>query len=82
MKIVNIRRKINPEFIESLEKLLADAKSGEINAIVYALSYEDGSTANGWVSPDKNLMAIIGEVETLKFELITNLVDTRNEHSK
>ncbi len=82
MKIVNIKPNVDPELINAIEKLLREAKSGEIRGLAYAINFNDGDTANGWVNIENNVMAIIGEVETLKFELMTNYVERRDEHSK
>ena len=82
MKIVDIKQKTNSDLISSLERLLAEAKTGEIQSIVYALSFENGCTGNGWINSGHNVMALIGEMDVLKLELINNFVELRDEHSK
>ena len=78
MKIIDIKPKTDPELIKSLEKLLREAKTGEVRGLAYVVNFDTGDTANGWVNVDNNVMAIIGEVETLKYELMNNYVEMRN----
>lgn len=77
MKIVNIKPDVDPELIALIERLLREAKSGE-KGLAYAVNFENGDTANGWVNVENNVMAIVGEVEALKLELFNNFVSMRN----
>ena len=67
----------NPDAIEYLEDLLERAKTGEIQGFAIALNKHKAITANGWSGIRTNCMAIIGELESLKVDLIRCHVSQR-----
>jgi hypothetical protein len=82
MKLVDIKHKTNPNLIRTLERLLAEAKTGEIRNIVYALSFENNDTSNGWAITDNNSIALIGELEVLKLQIIDNFTGIHDEYTE
>lgn len=63
--------KPNPELIERLEELLAEAKTGELQALVYVCSWHGNSIGSGWCGMSRNRMRIMGEL----FQLLHKLAD-------
>ena len=55
--------------IKQLEGLLAQAKSGELQAIVYVCSYRGNSVNHGW-SQLQNRVRLVGELEQVKWHLL------------
>ena len=39
----------DPDLVEKLEQLLAEAKSGELVAVAHVMLYRDGTSRNGWI---------------------------------
>jgi hypothetical protein len=54
----------NAEVIEDIERLLEAARSGEINAIAYAVRYKDDLTSYRWVGIISR--AMVGAIELAK----------------
>ena len=55
--------------IKQLEGLLAQAKSGELQAIVFVCSYRGNTVNHGW-SQLQNRMRLVGELEQVKWHLL------------
>ena len=74
MSIEDIKdRKPNPDTIRILERLLDEAKRGEVRTIVYICGYDDDSWGNGWVVDSRNTARrMIGELTMLHFDFIAN----------
>ena len=71
---------INPpdaEVIEYLEHCLGRAKNGEIQSVLVIGSRGDSITFNGMVGIHKNTMAIVGEIEVAKLDVIGLMVELR-----
>ncbi len=66
--------------IAYLEDLLERAKIGEIQTMAIAVIKSGCRTANGWAGVEKNCMALIGEVEVMKVDLIRANVDMHVEY--
>ena len=56
--------------IEHLENLLVQAKSGELQAIVYVCSYRGNTVNHGW-GQLQNRMRLVGELEQVKWHLLS-----------
>ena len=69
VKEINLN-KPNDDVIGILEELLEDAKSGEINAIVFVTSNQNFCTGSGWANPSHGVVAMVGELEGRKARLI------------
>lgn len=69
--------KPDKDVIERLEQLLEMAKTGELQSLCYAVSLPGYVTANGWVGMNKNNMAMVGELEVLKRDVMDSLVELR-----
>lgn len=71
--------KIPPDegVIKALEKLLEEAKNGDIQCMAYAISYSDAFTTNGWCGMNKNNTAMLGELNVLAADL-TNCIIGNN----
>ena len=67
----------NPDTIEYLEDLLEQAKTGEIQGFAIALNKKGPITANGWSGILTNCMAMIGELESLKVDIMRCNVSQR-----
>lgn len=50
------------ELIERLERLLADAKTGELQGLVYVSSYRANFVSSGWTTIRQNRIRIMGEL--------------------
>jgi hypothetical protein len=61
------------EVVSHLERLLEEAKSGELIGIFEVVVFQGGFVNSGWAmrSPE-NLRTMIGELEMLKRDLIRN----------
>lgn len=66
-----------PGTIAYLEDLLVRAKSGEIQSFGIVVQKSNGGTANGWTGLGTNCMSIIGELESMKLDIIHAKVDQR-----
>lgn len=51
--------------IKTLERLLEEAKSGEVQSIAYACSYPAFNTSSGWAGMRKTDVLILGELTLL-----------------
>ena len=72
MKNVNftlIEKKPEKSVIEHLEALMAQAKSGELQELIYICGYKEGSVNHGW-SRLRNNRRLVGEMEFMKHQLI------------
>jgi len=67
--------KPQPNTIKYLEQLLARAKTGKIQGFAIVLDNSKGRTSNGWTGIGINCMSVVGEVESMKFDLINANVD-------
>ena len=68
-KVVSLRGMDLPEpgkpvepLVSQLERLLEQAKSGEIHGISYAISFADAATASGCAGAVQNTYALIGRL--------------------
>ena len=71
-----IRQEPYSGLVSRLEKLLAAAKKGEIQAIVYVKMYPNGSTAHGWSIPahkTKGIPALLGGAQIMSTDLANDL---------
>lgn len=77
----------NPDLVERCKSLLADAESGEIQAVVGVVVYETGYTSEFWVSAPKNYQLnivsdrIVGCIERIKYALLSNRYNVDAEDS-
>jgi hypothetical protein len=72
MKLANLNESIvDRQTIETLEELLAQAKSGEIVSICFVDGRRDGKAAHGWAGRPTSTM--IGEIENLKFDYFSQM---------
>ena len=60
----------DPDVIALPERLLDEAKRGEVQSFAIALSYGNYQTGNAWAGMGKNNMAIIGELLSLQQDLL------------
>lgn len=73
MAVVEIPTKVpDHDVIEVLEKLLAQARSGELQSFAYVSSYGNYLTGNGWAGMGKNNMAIVGELVALQHDIVNS----------
>ncbi len=77
MELYEITLEPNLDTVAYLEDLLARAKTGEIQGLAIALDKSKARTANGWSGINSNCMALIGELESLKVDLIRCHVSQR-----
>ncbi len=68
------------DVIEALEELLVKAKRGELQSLAYAVGYKAFHTSNGWAGLCKQNMAMVGEIESLKIDVMRYFVDQRVEY--
>lgn len=67
----------DPDVVEFIEGLLEKAKRGEIQSIAVVISAGSYETGNAWEGMGKNNMAVIGEIESLKVDLMRFFVEQR-----
>lgn len=67
----------NDNCVHYLTDLLERAKTGDIQGFAIAIHKSKALTANGWVNIAINPMALVGELEALKVDLIRAKVDQR-----
>lgn len=66
-------RKANPETVAMLERLLDQAKRGELRTIVIACGWADDSQTTCWVLDGRNTRRrLIGGLALAQFDLMTN----------
>lgn len=63
--------------VEYAEDILRRAKSGEIQGFAIAIDKGRRVTGNGWSGLGVNCVSIIGEIETMKVDLIRSNVEQR-----
>lgn len=62
---------VDEQTIATLEDLLAKAKKGELKSLMFVDKYKNGECGHGWAGkPD---MQMIGEVENMKFNMISQM---------
>jgi len=72
-----IKQKPHPNLVLKLEGLLAEAKTGELKGMVYALVWSDDQTTHAWSIPGRSRWttpALIGEM----FKAMTDLSNNEN----
>jgi len=72
MTLHEIKSEPNDALIEQIETLLDKAKAGEIQCLVSVQAFADGSTGGSWAGLKYNHMAILGELEVIKRDIIDN----------
>ena len=74
MSVTEIQDKTpNKSTIRALERLLEEAKSGELRSIYYLCGWENDGVSHGWVRDRRNSrMRILGGMRMLDFEMATN----------
>lgn len=66
-------RGANPDVVEKLEGLLADAKSGEVQSVLFICDMRDNTIAAGWTGCE-NLYALAGHAARVQ-HLIQKRID-------
>ncbi|HEX7041602.1 MAG TPA: hypothetical protein VF202_15905 [Trueperaceae bacterium] len=67
-----------PQLIEALEKLLEEARKGELTGIAYVGVWHGNLVSYSWTidpRPVSYSRAIIGSIEFLKHDLIARMID-------
>jgi len=79
----DIKDKIpNPATVAALERLLEQARQGEVRTIAYILGYDDDAFTHGWVIDARSSpRRLLGQSALLNFDLLTDVAirdgDTR-----
>lgn len=78
-----IKQEPNPALVERLERILKQAKSGEIKGILYAVVFNDEQTEHSWLIPNRSswqIPALIGELYLTMTDMANNRngIDSRN----
>lgn len=73
-KIEDIKDKTpNPNVIRQIEKMLEDAKAGNIRSLVTIAGWDDDSWTHAWALDRRNTrLRMIGQIATLQHEALTN----------
>lgn len=58
------------DLVLQLERLLEEARSGELQGIAYAVTYVASEVSHGWFFHN-NRMRLIGELEQVKWHLLS-----------
>lgn len=67
-------RRPNKSLIEQIEKILSQAKSGEIRTMAYVVGFDDDGTGQGWIMDGRTShRRVLGELTMLTHEYTTNL---------
>lgn len=64
-----IEDKPNPALIAHLEEMLAEAKTGELQGMVYAATYRANYVGSGWAGVKRNHMRLMGAMYQLLHDL-------------
>lgn len=73
MNVAELKPPPNADLIEALEDLLTQAKTGELQGLIYICSYNDSMVSHGWtLSTVRNHMRLLGAVSFLNNEMLTN----------
>jgi hypothetical protein len=64
-----IQQPPDPKLIERLEALLAEAKTGELQTIVYVGSWRGSDISSGWAGLRNNRMRFMGELYQILHDL-------------
>jgi hypothetical protein len=67
----------DPDVVKFISNLLRQAKSGQIQSVAAVIGYPNNHTGNGWAGMNKSNMAMVGETEALKTELISCFISSR-----
>ena len=77
-----IKRKPNQNLIEGLERALKQAKTGDIQGMLWVDFWDNDMTSHGWALPDRyrdwKATLLIGEM----YKAITDLANCTNEAVK
>lgn len=69
---INCTPEPNEAVIRGLERLLEDARSGELQGVAYVLTWRDGASGSGYALPTLGHgVRAIGEMEWLKQRILT-----------
>lgn len=71
--------KPNPDVITYLESVLERARTGQIQAVAVVAGKDGNFTSNGWAGVRLNCMAMIGEIESLKVDIMRTYIEQRVE---
>lgn len=63
--------KVDETMVKLLEELLGEAKTGNLQSLMFVDKYQDGSISHGWSGVPDNQM--IGQFEELKFDLYSQM---------
>lgn len=62
----------NQNTIDDLERLLEEAKAGELRTFVYVAGYDDDSWLHGWSIDNRNTRRrLIGQMSMLQFDILS-----------
>ena len=70
MKLNVIEPAPDKSLIEHIEDLLKEAKSGELQGLIYVCRYKGDKVAHGWAGVGTHRMRVIGELEQMKWHLM------------
>lgn len=76
--IKELKKEPNEDIIDMLEKLLREAKNGEIQSLACAGTTDKGDTFNCFVA-GANVMPVVAEILILLIDFITTNVDLRSD---
>ena len=70
-EVPKLAPKPSQQVIDILESALEDAKSGELKQLLLVGDYQDLVVQSAWSDITDNRMRLIGELEQLKFHLMS-----------
>jgi len=60
----------NENLVKALERLLEQAKDGEIQSIIYAIRWDNSDVGGGWqLSPNYGIASLFGQLDITKQEI-------------
>lgn len=72
LREINTTPPPNEALIRALERLLEDARSGQLQGLAYCLSWREGATGSGYALPTLGHgVRVMGEMEWLKQKILT-----------
>ncbi len=77
-EVTPLHPKPNDILVGELERMLQQARVGEIQTIAYVAIFESGDSDNGWaMNDDKNIVVrLLGEICLLRAELEDDILDS------
>ncbi|MEE9223053.1 MAG: hypothetical protein V3V40_06310 [Nitrosomonadaceae bacterium] len=70
----------NQNLIVALERLLEEAKAGDLRSIIYSIAYDNQGVSNGWaIDPRSHRRLLLAELMILQHDFIVDIALMDND---